>query len=273
VTARAALPMYDWPEVGAALDTFWSLVHRQLRAAGIDAPDRLTRPDGVDDLWSDHSTVVDQVCSLNPVREGAGTVVPLGTLAYVAPDDLPTCPPGDYYSVIVCRTSDARRHGGDVAAFGGARIVANGTDSQSGYWSLGHHVRDRTGARPLFGRCGFSGSHRASIRAVADGMADLAAIDVHSWRLALEHEPAAHELAVIETTSPTPGVVCVTGAASVDRAAVIDACLASAAEAMVGTPAGRAMGLAGYRSREPHEFDVVARRVACASRTPWHTRS
>jgi len=270
VTVRAALPMYDWPEVGSAVDSFWSLLRGRLVEAGIEVPARLTRSDGRDDLWSDRATVLDQVCSLNPVREGAGTVVPLGTLGYAPPANLPACSPGDYYSVIVCRASDARRHSGSLTAFREAPIVANGTDSQSGYWSLGHHVRHLAGERPLFGRCGFTGSHRASIREIAAGSADLAAIDVHSWRLALEHEPAAHELAVIDTTSPTPGVVCVTGAASADRAGVIDSCLADAAEAMAATAPGRAMGLVGYRRRHPDEFGIVARRVACASRTPWH---
>lgn len=270
MTVRAALPMYDWPEVGPAVDTFWSLARERLVAAGIEAPVRLTRPDGVDDLWSDRSTVLDQVCSLNPVREGSGTVVPLGTLEYNAPAGLPPCSPGDYYSVIVCRTSDERRHTGDPAAFGGARIAANGTDSQSGYWSLGHHVRLVAAQRPLFGRCMFTGSHRASIRAVAAGSADLAAIDVHSWRLALEYEQAARQLTVVDTTSPTPGVACVTGVAWADRAEVISSCLAGAAEAVAGTPAGRAMRLVGYRARTPDEFGVVTRRVALAAQAPWH---
>lgn len=262
--------MYDWPEVGWAIDRLWSSIRQRLADVGVEAPERLTRQAGVDDLWSDRSTVLDQVCSLNPVREGAGTVVPLGTFEYVAPAGLPACAPGDYYSVIVCRTSDPRRGGGDLTAFRDAPIAANGTDSQSGYWSLGHHVGHLLADGPLFGRCAFTGSHRASIRDVAAGSADLAAIDVHSWRLAVEHEPAANELAVVDATSPTPGVACVTSTAFLRAADRIDACLASAADVVAGTAVGDALGLVGYRRREPGEFDVVARRVADAARAAWH---
>lgn len=269
MTGRAALPMYDWPEVGPVLDRFWHGVRDRLRDLGLAAPDGLSRGSGLAEFWAEPDLILGQVCALNPVREGVGIVVPIGTLHHVPPADLPSCGPGDYYSVIVCRADDRRGRDGDLAAFGGARLVANGTDSQSGYWSLGHHLRGLVSDGPLLGPCRFTGSHRASIRAIAAGDADLGAIDVHSWALAVEHEPAARSLAVIGTTAPTPGVVCVTGASFAEHADAIAGALADASTGLAGSDA-EALRLAGFRRRRPDEFEIVIERVAVAGRHPWH---
>ena len=261
--------MYDWPEVESALDRFWSGVRDRLRDQGVAAPEALSRGRLLGDHWADPDLVVGQVCSLNPVREGVGTVVPVGTLHYEAPAGLPACGPGDYYSVIVCRADDRRGRAADLTAFAGARVAANGTDSQSGYWSLGHELHGLVGDAPLLGPCRFTGSHRASIRSIAAGEADLGAIDVHSWRLALEHEPAARSLAVVATTAPTPGVVCVTAAASAGNVDAIAVALADASTDLAG-PDAEALQLVGFRRRAIADFDVVAQRVAVAARRPWH---
>ena len=224
-----------------------------------------------------------QVCSLNPVRDGLGETEVVGTLVYDPPPDLPQPEPGSYYSVIVCRDDDPRRpvdgvgtDGAttDILRFAGARVAANGTDSQSGYWSLGHFVRDLLVDGPIFGDVTFTGAHRDSVRAVADGTVDLAAIDVHSWRLACEHEPeAADRLAVIGTTEPTPGVVCVVSWELKDRRIDLDRALADAVSRFVDTPAAARLHISGYRSRRLEEFQVVADQVEDAGRHPWHRLS
>jgi hypothetical protein len=261
--------MYDWTEVAAPLDRFWASVRERLLDARIDSPRVLFRGTRVREFWRDQEFVLDQVCALNPVREGSGVVVPLGTLHYLAPPGLPVCRPGDYYSVIVCRASDRRREEG-VRAFRGARIAANATYSYSGYSGLGHHVRSLNSDGPFFGACVFTGGHRASIHAVAAGAVDLAAIDVHSWRLALDHEPDAERLVVIDTTAPTPGAACVTSPGFADDAEAIDAALATTAEELATTSVGRSLCIAGYVSRALGDFEVVAERAAVATRSPWH---
>ncbi|MEP6298102.1 MAG: PhnD/SsuA/transferrin family substrate-binding protein, partial [Ilumatobacter sp.] len=217
----AGLPMYDWPEVESDVDRLWSTIAAAARERGVLAPDRLTRTDSLVDLWGDPTMILGQVCSLNPVRDGLGETEVVGTIVYEPPPGLPDTDPGTYYSVLIARTDDERRSGlgpdgvgssvadESIQRFDGCTIASNGTDSQSGYWSLGHFVRDRLDDGPIFGEPVFTGAHRESVRAVAGGRADLAAIDVHSWRLALEHEPASAGLSVIGTTEPTPGVVCV----------------------------------------------------------------
>jgi len=272
--------MYDWPEVSDALDDLWTRIARSVGSRGLDVPASLSRPDDLVALWSDPGLILGQVCSLNPVRDGLGETEVVGTLVYDPPADLPQPEPGSYYSVIVCRKDDHRGsrggvgHGSatsDIMGFTDACVAANGTDSQSGYWSLGHFVRDQLDDGPIFGDVLFTGAHRESVRAVADGRADLAVIDVHSWRLARDHEAdAASRLAVIGTTSPTPGVVCVVSWELKAHRATLDAALAEAVSDFVGTPAAARVHIGGYRSRRLEEFQVVADQVDDAQRHPWH---
>ena len=267
----AALPMYDWPEVAADLDAFWTEVAAELHQRGIPAPDRLTRRDDLVSIWSDPSMIVGQVCSLNPVRDGLGETEVVGTFAYEPPAGLPDPGPGTYYSVVVCRRDDPR--GGDptLAAFEGATIAANGDDSQSGYWSLGHHVRSLVGPGPLLGRVEFTGAHRASITAVAEGSADLAAIDVHSWRLALDHEPTpASQLRIVTTTQPTPGVVCVVSWELADRRRLVADAIAAATDRLLGSALLDRLHITGFVRRQLDEFQIVADQVEAATRRHWH---
>ncbi len=275
--------MYDWPEVAGALDELWTHIAAEARRVGLAAPAQLTRHDDLVALWTDPAMLLGQVCSLNPVRDGLGETEVVGTIVYEPPPDLPESDPGSYYSVIVCRADDERRPAGahgvgtghalpDIERFRGARVAANGEDSQSGYWSLGHFVRDLLDDGPFFGRVLFTGAHRDSVRAVADGTVDLAAIDVHSWRLASEYEPElARRLAVIGTTDPTPGVVCVVSWELKTHRAALDAALHAAVARFVETPAASRLHISGYRTRRLEEFQVVADQVEEAGRHPWHT--
>jgi ABC-type phosphate/phosphonate transport system substrate-binding protein len=274
--------MYDWPEVADAVDALWSTIATEAHGSGIAAPATLTRHDDLVALWSDPAMLLGQVCSLNPVRDGLGETEVIGTLVYEPPAHLPQPDPGSYYSVIVSRRDDPRRPASeagvgagtarpDILRFAGARVAANGTDSQSGYWSLGHFVRDLLGEGPIFGEVLFTGAHRDSVRAVADGTVDLAAIDVHSWRLACEYEPALTDrLAVIGTTDPTPGVVCVVSWELKEYRADLDRVLHAAVSRFVETPAASRLHISGYRTRRLEEFQVVADQVEDAGRHPWH---
>lgn len=279
----AGLPMYDWPEVTDAVDELWVHISKAATARGIAVPDTLSRLDDLVSLWSDPTMILGQVCSLNPVRDGLGETEVIGTIAYDPPATLPQPEPGSYYSVIVCRKADDRRPASEngigngiandsIDRFAGATVASNSDDSQSGYWSLGHFVRDRLADGPLFGDVVFTGAHRDSIRAVADESADLAAIDVHSWHLACEHEPAAvQQLAVIGTTQPTPGIVCVVSWELADQRDLLDDALAEAIAGFVGTEAADRLHISGYRKRRLEEFQVVADQVEHAALHPWHS--
>jgi ABC-type phosphate/phosphonate transport system substrate-binding protein len=51
-----------------------------------------------------------------------------------------------------------------------------------------------------------TGAHRLSARAVAEGQADLAALDALTWRMIQRWEPMAGHLREVARTAPTPGL-------------------------------------------------------------------
>ncbi len=191
MTPVASLPMYDWPEVRPDTDRLWDCLREALAEERIAAPEILSR-DGPH--WEDPGLVLSQTCGM-PYRLGLHARVTLiGTPDY----GLEGCAPGFYRSALVVRAEDPRR---SAAAFAGARFAFNSATSQSGWAALG----------PLStGRGLETGAHRASVRAVARGAADIAAIDAVTWRLALAHEPAARRLRVLDWTPPTPGLPMIT---------------------------------------------------------------
>ena len=281
-TFVAGLPMYDWAEVARDVDRLWDTIVLAARDHDVPVPDRMKRTASLIELWGDPSMILGQVCSLNPVRDGLGETEVIGTIVYEPGAGMPDPEPGSYYSVLVARSDDERcralgadgigtvRANESIQRFASANVAANGTDSQSGYWSLGHFVGDRLDDGPIFGDLVLTGAHRDSVRAVADGRADIAAIDVHSWRLAREYERASSALTVIGTTEPTPGVVCVVSWELKQHRAALDSALAEAIASLAGTDTAERLHIGGYRSRRLEEFQVVADQVERAARRPWH---
>ena len=94
----------------------------------------------------------------------------------------------------------------------GKRFAFNGPDSMSGIMALRRNlvhlgaIRNEGEFRRFLERIGGDGGHRLSIRAVADGRADVAAIDCRSWALAQRFEPAASALAVVGWTGRRRGL-------------------------------------------------------------------
>jgi ABC-type phosphate/phosphonate transport system substrate-binding protein len=87
------------------------------------------------------------------------------------------------------------------------RLAFNERGSLSGWIALAEDAGDPGGwASALLE----TGSHRESIRAVAEGRADLAAVDCRSWALALQHEPCAQALVVVGWSAARPGLPYVT---------------------------------------------------------------
>lgn len=196
----AALPMYWFPETRDAHVAFWAIVRDALRDAGLAAPDALTETADLPGLWGAGDLVLSHICNL-PYRLSYRD-----RLTRIAASDygLEGCPPGHYRSLFVTR----RDHPAD-APWDGAALAINEPDSQSGWgapaaWAAAHGLR----FRPVR----VTGSHHASIRAVAAGQADLAAIDARSFAIHSEIEPATARLKVIGATDPSPGMTFVTRA-------------------------------------------------------------
>jgi ABC-type phosphate/phosphonate transport system substrate-binding protein len=200
----ASLGMYDFGAATAANDRLWALIRDTLRAAGIDAPRDLTRGDSAFwPAWEAPNLLLSQTCGYPFRARLHGTVTYVGTPDY----GVAGCPSGYYRSVFVVRADDARQ---TLADFDGAPFAYNEALSQSGWAAPQTHV-SRLGLRlPPATR---TGGHQLSALAVAEGQADIAALDAVTHLLLQDNEPAlTARLRVIAMTDPTPGLPLITAA-------------------------------------------------------------
>ncbi len=195
----ATLPMYDWPEAHKETDAQWHRMRDALRAEGVETPDKLDRSVGYVASWARPDLVLGQACGL-PLAEGrTGPAAVIGAMKFGLPD----CEDGAYYSHLITRLGNRL----SVGELSGRSFAVNDLGSQSGYGVLRK-------LNLLGGNVVETGSHRASIIAVAEGRADFAAIDAQTWRLAERFEPAARRVTILAQTEPTiaPAIVAAEGA-------------------------------------------------------------
>ena len=175
----ASLPMYDFEELTESTDQLWSAVARQLRARGLPAPFVLTRP--ATDLlghWRRTDTVLTQACGY-PYRAWLkDTLAVVGTFSYGA-----AAPRGQYRSVVIARRDDER----SLSDLAGSRVAANGSDSLTGWVSLGAALAEAGVTR--IGSITITGAHAKSVAAVGSGAADVAAIDAVTWAILSRRRP------------------------------------------------------------------------------------
>ncbi len=203
MTALASLPMYDWPEVRGQVDGFYG----QVRARVPQLPAELTRPEteaAMHALWRARGLVFGQTC-WGPME--AGLAEHVHVLAQPLYDDVEGGLGPSYRSAIVMRTGQASAVPENEGAalpqgLSGLRAAINAPNSMSGCLALAQDM----GSPDLQTTALVTGGHRASIRAVAEGAADYAAIDCRSWALALAHEPAASGLIVAGWTARRLGL-------------------------------------------------------------------
>ncbi|MBN9079634.1 MAG: phosphate ABC transporter substrate-binding protein [Rhizobiales bacterium 65-79] len=265
----AALPMYDWPEARAETDRQWALLRDALRAAGLDAPQELARSNadlppiggGIRDgkglviapdpaslsretldlavLWRHPGLVFAQTC-WGPMEFGLASFVEVVGQPDYSPFEGGE---GGFYSstVLMRREEDlaAVPPAGDgravlpVGRLRGRRFAYNGTDSMSGYLALERDLAALGERMTIFPETLETGGHRASIKAVAEGLADVCAIDCRSWDMAKRFEPAAEVLAPVGWTARRKGLPYIASAALPGGAI-------ETVRAVIGTVEGRA---------------------------------
>ncbi|MEQ6290699.1 phosphate/phosphite/phosphonate ABC transporter substrate-binding protein [Vogesella sp. GCM10023246] len=199
-----SLPMY--PHAPTALAELWAALRQRLQAGGLAGlPAELTLPDDYLAHWKTPQLLLSQSCGYPVATLLADTVTVLGAFHY----DVPGCSGYLYSSQLVVRRDDPRQQ---LADFRGARAACNEPHSQSGYHALRALVAALPPQSPFFSRVLFSGGHRHSARLVADGSADIAALDsVSAWLLA-EAEPAVFaRLRCIGHSTLVPGLPLITG--------------------------------------------------------------
>ncbi|QND61048.1 phosphate/phosphite/phosphonate ABC transporter substrate-binding protein [Mesorhizobium huakuii] len=241
----AALPMYDWPEARDEVDAQWLLLRDAFRQKGIDAPQTIVRrngdlppvPGGIRDingaliapdpatlppdeldyhqLWLHPALLFAQTC-WGPMELGLSSHVQVvGQPSYDAYEG------GQselYSSALVMRTGEGpeARSPADGKALlpldlmRGKRFTFNSLDSMSGIIGLTRDLQAAGESLDIFSSRSASGGHRASIVAVAEGRADIAAIDCESWALAQRFEPAAHKVAIVGWTARRKGLPFIT---------------------------------------------------------------
>lgn len=222
--SRASLPMYDLHEMQAATDEFWQGLARALRQEGIDdVPERLEQPTDYEAHWLSPDLLFSQTCGY-PLRNKLKDRV-----AYVATPsyDVEGCGRGTYRSVILV---DADSPATTLADLRGKTAAFNDTESHSGMNALRATVAPLSVNGKFFGRVIESGRHEASIRAVAEGRAVVAAIDCVTYETLRRYRPeAAAGVRVLAMSDEAPVLPFITAkSASADRIVRLRAALARA---------------------------------------------
>jgi len=211
VTTHVSLPMYDWPEVQGYNDQLWESIGKIFEQAGFATPQHLQRSMDSHELWSGEHCLFSQTCGW-PYLQRYCDSVDLVLTPHYAVDG---CKGAYNSSRIVCRKKDPREN---LMEFRATRLVINAADSQSGFQAMKSALAAAGASAPFFSDCVVSGSHRESIRMVADEKADICAIDPVSWALATRFEPQpVAQLKVIDEGPYTPGLPYVASTALSDQ--------------------------------------------------------
>ncbi len=201
--------MYDLPPLQPVTDEFWSAIAQRLRATGIaDVPSTLTRDLGHLETWRDPRLLFGQACQYPLARAWHDAVRLLAIPAYAAPG----CEGSRYRSAIIVKAKDPARRLEDLR---GRRCAVNERDSNSGSNLLRAAIAPLAARGRFFASVALTGGHLASVRAVAQGSADVAAIDCVSYAHIERFDPGLTAgLRILDWTPSSPGLPYVTARAS-----------------------------------------------------------
>ena len=184
----AALPMYN---VSPALRADWQALLARIAEwlARSDTPVELSivEPgEGTEALhafWRRDDMLLSQTCGYPLIRGLAGRVQLVGTPSFVVNG----CLGHRYTSAIMVRAKDGPA---TLADCRGTRVACNDRASHSGMNALRHAVSPLARDGRFFAQTIYTGSHLRSLTAVAEGEAEVAAIDCVTLAFAREHIPA-----------------------------------------------------------------------------------
>lgn len=208
----ASFGMYDLPQLRDANDALWSGLAGWLRRHGLDrVPDQLDRDRSLGEVWDDPDLLLAQTCGLPFATRWRDRLRYVATPCYTALG----CEGPSYRSAIVVAVDDLAADLQDLRD----RIVAiNETSSNSGCNLLRQAVAPLSAGGRFFAGGLLTGSHLASMQAVAGGTAALAAIDVVTYAHIGRHLPGlAAQVRTIGWTPGSPGLPFVTSVATSDR--------------------------------------------------------
>jgi ABC-type phosphate/phosphonate transport system substrate-binding protein len=207
-----SLPMYEVSDsMKKADDIFWSRLREKLAAQGVAAPMALERTTGdLVDQWKGEHLLLSQTCGYpythTLMQQGVKIV---GTPVYTTNDGLPA---GEYRSVVIVRAGTPYKSLEDLK---GKKAGVNDMGSNSGMNAFRAAVASSFPESELkqgvFASVITTGGHINSVRMVADGQIDVAAIDSVSYDLIKrDHPELAAKTRVLVETAPSPGLPMIT---------------------------------------------------------------
>jgi len=221
----ASIAMYVTPApLAEATEALWSFLREQLLEAGLSGvPERLSRDIAYDEAWLRPDLLLSQTCGYPYVTRLRGKVRLVATPEY----NHPGCSGPLMRSFIIARRDSPF---GGIEDLRGKIAAINSPDSNSGANLFRAAVAPLAGGRPFFARVVLTGSHGASIDAVAAGQADCASIDCITFGNIRRFDPTRLEMIrVIAKTPAGPGLPFITaGDASDEQLALLRDALSAA---------------------------------------------
>ena len=200
-TPVAGLPMYDPPELHAAVDAWWTGLARAFRAEGItDVPDRLDRSLALDALWGASGLLFTQTCGYPLFGAWAGRMQYVATPRHATDG----CEGSSYCSFIVV---PAHARAQCVEDLRGARCSVSARISHSGFNALRALFAPLATGGRFFGSVSLSGGHAESLAQLATGEVDVAAIDCVTYALLSQcRTQVTSATRIIARTASAPGL-------------------------------------------------------------------
>ena len=195
MVVNASLPMYDLPEIEHSTRGWWRGLAAAFRRAGVTSvPRALSRAADPRELWRAPGLLFSQTCGYPLTHEFADCLAPIAGPLYAS---LILVPEGH----AATRLADLR----------GGVCAVNALDSQSGHYALRYEVSRIADGGQFFSRVRISGGHLASIRMVAEGEAEVCAVDCVTHALLSRYRPRALDgTRVLTRTARAPGLPYVT---------------------------------------------------------------
>lgn len=202
----AALPMYNvTPELGECWNSLLRDVLRGLATGNArTAIEPLHEPLGdLRSLWTRDDLFLSQTCGYPLARTLPDAIQVVSTPVF----DAPGCEGPRYSSCIVVSERAYARNATTLEACRGLHAAFNGLDSNSGMNVFRHAVAPYAREGRFFGNVTQTGSHLGSLRLVAEGAADVTAIDCVTLAFAGDAWPELLErVKIIGSTVSSPGL-------------------------------------------------------------------
>jgi ABC-type phosphate/phosphonate transport system substrate-binding protein len=193
----AALPMYN---VSPSLEACWREWILDVLSAVESAARVVESGSDLYALWRRDDLLLSQTCGYPLTHDLRDAVQLVATPCF----DAPGCD-GPYYSSALVTHADAPF--ATLESFRGSTVAFNQIDSNSGFNTLRHIIAPLARGGRFFGSSLRTGSHIASLHAVAERRADLAAIDCVTMAFVRDEQPSlARAVKQIGWTQASPGL-------------------------------------------------------------------